>query len=130
MFSGEGVLVAGRDRLARVLSATSYERSLVATVKPIGYNSENPNDVLMFVDTQDFRWSDYEVEGEEGSIRVELHGAKATADFIVALINPFKKYQFSVWSSILDGNDTHEKRAFVVRVADESKGLKIVDLAE
>ena len=120
--NGEGVLVLGRDRLARVLSATSYERSLVATVKPMGYNSENPNDVWLFVDTQDFRWSDYVVEGEEGAIRVELYGAEATADFIVSLINPFKKYQFSVWSSV------NEDKVFVVYVADESKGLKIVDL--
>ena len=130
MFNKEGVLILGRDRLARVLSATSYERALVATVKPVGYNSENPNDVWMFVDTQDYRWSEYQVEGEEGAIRVELYGAEATADFIVALINPFKKYQFSVWSSVLEGNDTHEKRAFVVYVADESKDLKIVDLVE
>ena len=64
MVNGEGVLVLGRDRLARVLSATSHERSLVATVKPAGYNFENPNDVWLFVDTRDFRWSDYEVEGE------------------------------------------------------------------
>ncbi|HKM30208.1 MAG TPA: hypothetical protein VJZ51_05590 [Bacilli bacterium] len=131
MVNGEGVLVVGRDRLARVLSATSHERSLVATVKPMGYNYKDPNDVWMSVDTQDFRWSEYEVEGEEGSIRVELHGAEATADFILALINPFKKYQFSVWSSIFDeGIDEHEERVFVVYVADESKGLKIVDLAE
>ena len=131
MVNGEGVLVVGRDRLARVLSATSHERSLVATVKPMGYNYKDPNDVWMSVDTQDFRWSEYEVEGEEGAIRVELHGAEATADFILALINPFKKYQFSVWSSIFDeGIDEHEERVFVVYVADESKGLKIVDLAE
>lgn len=122
--NGEGVLVLGRDRLARVLSATSYERSLVATVKPMGYNSENPNDVWMFVDTQDFRWSDYVVEGEEDAIRVELYGAEATADFIVSLVNPFKKYQFSVWSSV------NEDRVFVVYVADESKNLKIVDLVD
>ena len=131
MVNGEGVLVVGRDRLARVLSATSYERSLVATVKPMGYNYKDPNEVWMSVDTQDFRWSEYEVEGEEGAIRVELHGAEATADFILALINPFKKYQFSVWSSIFDeGRDEYEERVFVVYVADESKGLKIVDLAE
>ena len=130
MLKGKGVLVVGRDRLAKVLSATSYERSLVATVKPVGYNYEDPNEVWLFVDTQDFRWSDYEVEGEEGAIRVELYGAEATADFIVALMNPINKYQFSVWSSVLDGNQTHEKRPFVVYVADESKGLKIVDLAE
>ena len=130
MVNGEGVLVVGRDRLAKVLSATSNERSLVATVKPMGYNYENPNDVWMFVDTEDFRWSEYEVEGEEGSIRVELYGAEATADFILALVNPFKKYQFSVWSSVLEGSMTHETRVFVVYVADESKGLKIVDLAE
>ena len=130
MFNGEGVLVVGRYGLASILSATSYERALVATVKPVSYNSENPDKTLMFVDTQDFRWSDYEVEGEEGAIRVELYGAEATADFILALVNPFKKYQFSVWSSVLDGNEIHEKRPFVVYVADESKGLKIVDLAE
>ena len=130
MFNGEGVLVVGRYGLASILSATSYERALVATVKPVSYNSENPDKTLMFVDTQDFRWSDYEVEGEEGAIRVELYGAEATADFILALVNPFKKYQFSVWSSVLDGNQIHEKRPFVVYVADESKGLKIVDLAE
>lgn len=124
MANGEGVLVIGRDRLARVLSAVSYERSLVATVKPMGYNSENPNDVWLFVDTQDYRWSDYQVEGEEGAIRVELYGAEATADFIVALINPFRKYQFSVWAS------ANEERVFVVYVADESKGLKIVDLVD
>ena len=124
MVNGEGVLVVGRDRLARVLSATSHERSLVATVKPMGYNSENPNDVWMFVDTEDFRWSEYEVEGEEGSMRVELYGAEAT------LVNPFKKYQFSVWSSVLEGSMAHETRVFIVYVADESKGLKIVDLVE
>ena len=130
MVNGEGVLVLGRDRLARVLSATSHERSLVATVKPAGYNFENPNDVWLFVDTRDFRWSDYEVEGEEGAIRVELYGAEATADFIVALINPFKKYQFSVWSNVLEIVEPHEEKAFIVYVADESKGLKIVDLAD
>lgn len=130
MVNGKGVLILGRDRLARVLSAISYERALVATVKPVGYNYENPNDVWLFVDTQDYRWSEYQVEGEKGAIRVELYGAEATADFILALVNPFKKYQFSVWSSVLDGNDTHEKRGFVVYVADENKGLKIVDLAE
>ena len=124
MVSGEGVLVVGRDRLAKILSATSYERSLVATVKPMGYNYEDPNEVWLLVETQDFRWSDYVVEGEEGSMRVELYGAEATADFIVALINSFKKYQFSVWSSV------NEDKVFVVHVADESKGLKIVDLAE
>ena len=130
MVNIEGVLVLGRDRLAKVLSATSYERSLVATVKPMGYNSENPNDVWLFVDTEDYRWSDYQVEGQEDAIRVELYGAEATADFIVALVNPFKRYQFSVWSHILGGNETHEKRAFVVYVAEESKGLKIIDLAD
>ena len=62
---------------------------------------------------------------------MELYGAEATADFILALVNPFKKYQFSVWSSIFDeGRDEHEERVFVVYVADKSKGLKIVDLAE
>jgi hypothetical protein len=130
MINREGVLVLGRDRLAKVLSATSYERSLVATVKPASYNHKDPNDAWLFVDTQDFRWSEYEVEGEEGSIRVELYGAEATADFILALVNPFKKYQFSVWSSVVEGSMTHETRVFVVYVADESKGLKIVDLAE
>ena len=130
MVNGEGVLVLGRDRLAKVLSATSYERSLVATVKPMGYNSEHPNDLWLFVETQDFRWSDYQVEGEEDAIRVELYGAEATADFIVSLVNPFKKYQFSVWSSVLEGSMTHETRVFVVYVADESKGLKIVDLVD
>lgn len=124
MNSEKGVLILGRDRLARVLSAISYERSLVATVKPMNYNYENPNDVWLFVDTEDFRWSDYQVEGEEGSMRVELYGAEATADFIVSLVNPFKRYQFSVWSSV------NEDRVFVVHVADESKGLKIVDLVE
>jgi hypothetical protein len=130
MVNEKDVLVLGRDRLAKVLSATSYERSLVATVKPMNHNYENPNDIWFFVDTEDYRWSDYEVKGEEGAIRVELYGAEATADFISALVNPFKKYQFSVWSNVLDGNETHEKRVFVVYVADESKGLKIVDLAE
>ena len=130
MVSREGVLVLGRDRLARVLSAASHERSLVATVKPVNYDYENSNDVWLFVDTQDFRWSDYQVEGEEGATRVELYGAEATADFILALINPIKKYQFSVWSSIFDGGDDHEERVFVVYVADESKGLKIVDLVD
>ena len=130
MVSREGVLVLGRDRLTRVLSAASYERSLVATVKPVNYDYENPNDAWLFVDTQDFRWSDYQVEGEEGATRVELYGAEATADFILALINPIKKYQFSVWSSIFEGRDDYEERVFIVYVADESKGLKIVDLVD
>ena len=124
MTNKEGVLVLGRDRLVKVLLATSYERSLVATVKPVNYDYKDPNDLWLFVDTQDFRWSDYQVEGEEGATRVELYSAGATADFILSLVNPFKKYQFSVWSSV------NEDRVFVVYVADESKGLKIVDLVD
>ena len=89
----------------------------------MGYNSENPNDVWLFVDTQDFRWSDYQVEGEEDAIRVELYGAEATADFIVSLRTHLRN------TNSLCGQ-VSTKTVFVVHVGDESKGLKIVDLAE